>query len=53
MPRSSLSQLRRHKGTGQGLVRLSERDFWMGVWLESQEQPPPTLRQQYDSVIAE
>ena len=61
MPRSSLPQLRRHKGTGQGLVRLPDanasppraRDFWLGVWPESQEQPPPTVRQKYDSVIAE
>ncbi|MBY0230777.1 MAG: hypothetical protein K2W96_15935, partial [Gemmataceae bacterium] len=46
-------KLRRHKGTSQGMVRLSGVDHWCGVWPEGLEKPPDAVRPACDREVAE
>ena len=48
-----IPKLRRHKGSGQGMARLSGVDHWCGVWPEGQEKPPEAVRAAYDRAVAE
>jgi hypothetical protein len=45
--------LRRHKGTGQGLVTLSGHDHYCGAWPLDREDAPAQVRTEYDRLISE
>jgi integrase len=45
--------LRRHKGSGQGVVTLNHRDHYLGTWPNDQRKAPAGVQQAYDTLIAE
>jgi integrase len=51
--RSSVPKLRRHRASGQGLVRLSGRDHYLGRWPDGLPEPPPEVLSAYGKKIAE
>ena len=55
MPRKKAGEvpsLRRHK-TGQGVVTIAGKDYYLGVWPLSQKTAPATVKGAYDRLIAE
>jgi hypothetical protein len=54
MPRKpGTPSLRRHKPSGQGVVTLSGKDVYLGVWPADQEEPPAAVRARYHLEVAE
>ena len=56
MPRLSVStnrKLRRHAASGQGIVTLSGRDYYLGPWPDGRKRPPGDVQDAYDCRIAE
>lgn len=53
MSRSKLPSLRRHKGSGQGVVTLAGRDIYCGSWPSGQKTPPAAVEEQYRRAIGE
>jgi integrase len=54
MPRKpGTPSLRRHKPSGQGVVTLSGKDVYLGVWPADREQPPPEVSTRYHRELAE
>jgi integrase len=57
--RKGIPELRRHKTHKCGVVRLSGRDYYLGVWGDAyyaqhgKGHPPPEVREAYDRKIAE
>ena len=51
--RGGIPRLRRHKHSGQGMVRLSGVDHWCGVWPLEMEKPPASVRASADRYVAE
>jgi hypothetical protein len=53
MPANRVPQICRHKATGQGVVRLSGKDHYLGRWPADRRKAPPAVRAEYDRLIAE
>jgi integrase len=53
MPTDRIPQPSRHKASGQGVVRLSGKDHYLGPWPANRKQPPPDVRAAYERLVAE
>jgi integrase len=48
-----IPSLRRHKASSQGVVTLSGKDHYLGVWPAHARRPPAAIQQAYEALIAE
>jgi hypothetical protein len=48
-----IPSLRRHRPSGQGVVTLNGKDYYLGKWPADEETPPPLVKTAYDQKIAE